>query len=531
MTQFRTRILVVPAVLLAEIIGIAVAYQFFATVDCHATGAQAGCELLRSLVARSIVSFAALGIYFWARPEAFRRLSQIGAARNGPGHWVWGIHLIGVGLILLPLVVGGSRNMTGEFFVALVPWLSGLVLAVATGVALVAPLGVWRDWLRAERFAPLPVLLVAVVIPDIANSLLPLWNWQVLTDFTFDAVVAVLLAFAPDIYADPATYIIGTESFRVYISSQCSGLEGIALVTAFIGIYGFLFRRDLHFTRFWLIMLPLGLTLSWLLNIVRIAILVMIGAHISPEIAVKGFHSYAGWLFFTLLAVFLLFVAQVIPWIHRHAPSATQSIPLREDWLAARITPFVAFMVAGIVASAISVHPDLAYPLTALVMFLSLVYFQRHYWRLMTGIDPAAIAAGLLVGAGWIIFQPPASAADAALAAVLNGLGATVLALWIISRLIGTMLLVPVVEELFFRGYLLGRLDFGGRAGRFFAVVASSAFFAMLHGRWIEAFVAGVIFALVMMRRDRLGDAVLAHVAANSIVAGWALINGTLTSI
>ncbi|SEO36569.1 hypothetical protein SAMN04490248_104129 [Salinihabitans flavidus] len=531
MTNFKTRIIVVPAVLLAEIVGIAVAYQFFATVNCSETGAQAGCELLRSLVARSIVSLAALGFYFWARPEAYSRLLHLGRARKPPARWVWGAHLIGVGLILLPLIVGGARNMTGEFYYALIPWLSGLALAGATGVALAAPLGVWRDWLRMERFRPLPILFMAIVIPDVANNLLPLWSWQALTGFTFDAVVAVLFVFASGVYADPGTYIIGTESFRVHISSQCSGLEGITLVTVFIGFYWFLFRRDLHFIRFWLIMLPLGLLLSWILNVVRIASLVMIGTHISPEIAVKGFHSYAGWLFFTVLAVFLLFVAQVMPWIHRHSSSPSLKIPLREDWFAARIIPFVAFMVVGILTSAISVHPDLAYPLTTVVLLLTLAYFRRQYWHLISGVDPVAIAGGILVGTAWIVFQPPPSATDAALATTLNGLGATVLTLWIISRLIGTMLLVPVVEELFFRGYLLGRLDTGGRTGQIFAVVASSALFAVLHGRWIEAFVAGVILALIMIRRGRLGDAILAHVVANSLIAVWALATGTLTAI
>lgn len=61
-------------------------------------------------------------------------------------------------------------------------------------------------------------------------------------------------------------------------------------------------------------------------------------------------------------------------------------------------------------------------------------------------------------------------------------------------------------------------------AMRIIAVALSSALFAALHGRWIVAGLARVIFALVMLHRGRLGDAVQAHLAANLIVALWALL-------
>jgi len=91
-------------------------------------------------------------------------------------------------------------------------------------------------------------------------------------------------------------------------------------------------------------------------------------------------------------------------------------------------------------------------------------------------------------------------------------------------RLIGTVLLIPVVEEMFFRGYILARLDRGGMVWRIIAVVASSLLFAALHGRWLAAGIAGVIFALVMLRRGRVTDAVVAHMVANAVVAAAALL-------
>ena len=85
-------------------------------------------------------------------------------------------------------------------------------------------------------------------------------------------------------------------------------------------------------------------------------------------------------------------------------------------------------------------------------------------------------------------------------------------------------LLVPLVEEMFFRGYVMARLDRGGLVWRLIAIALSTALFAALHGRWIEAAIAGIVFAVVMLRRGRVTDAVISHLAANATVAAAALI-------
>jgi membrane protease YdiL (CAAX protease family) len=86
---------------------------------------------------------------------------------------------------------------------------------------------------------------------------------------------------------------------------------------------------------------------------------------------------------------------------------------------------------------------------------------------------------------------------------------------------------VPLIEELFFRDYLLERLDFGGRAGTLLAVAISTGIFAALHGRWLLAVAAGLVFCALRLRRGgRLADAVICHVAANTGVAAVAWATG-----
>ena len=65
--------------------------------------------------------------------------------------------------------------------------------------------------------------------------------------------------------SEPSRLLIGTPTFKVTISPECSGYEGVGLILAFLGIYLWLFRKDLRFPAA-LILLPLGAATIWIVN-------------------------------------------------------------------------------------------------------------------------------------------------------------------------------------------------------------------------------------------------------------------------
>ena len=83
-----------------------------------------------------------------------------------------------------------------------------------------------------------------------------------------------------------------------------------------------------------------------------------------------------------------------------------------------------------------------------------------------------------------------------------------------------------MIEELFFRGYIQARLDWGTLSSRITAVAVSACLFALVHGRWIEAGLAGVVFSMLYIRNGRLADAITAHAVANAFIAAVALWRG-----
>ncbi len=501
---------------LAELLVLAVAYQFFAQIECHMIGAQALCEGLKSLVARAIVVAAVATVLLMAHPVARSRF--LNGARAGGWGWA-AVHVVGLGLMFLPLVQVGTGDLGAAFGAALAPWAIGAVAAALGGLFWLAPPGVWGRLATDLGPVSLAALGVAALTPDLAEAIRPIWDWSFLTAMTFDAVALFLGAITTVSVANPAEYVIGVQDFAVHISRQCSGVEGFALVTAFVAIYAVIFRSSLRMGRFLLVVLPAALVLSWLLNVVRIGALILVGANLSPTVAVNGFHSYAGWLFFTLLALGLVAVVQISPWLHKGTPSR-QGDPLRQDAVAAAILPFILFMIISTLVSALAPHPDLGYPVKALALLLVVLAFWPAYRRMSWRFDPLAVGAGLGIGVMWIALSGPG---DPELSAMLALMTPASYVSWVVLRLLGTALLVPLVEEMFFRGYMLTRLD-GPGWRRIVAIALSSAAFAAMHGRWIEAGLAGMVFALLAIRQGRVASAVQAHVVANVLIglaAAW----------
>jgi CAAX prenyl protease-like protein len=91
-------------------------------------------------------------------------------------------------------------------------------------------------------------------------------------------------------------------------------------------------------------------------------------------------------------------------------------------------------------------------------------------------------------------------------------------------------LVVPVAEELLFRGYLhralISRRFEAVTPGAFtwVAFLVTSLLFGAMHGRWLAGALAGAAFALTLYRAKTLSAPIAAHMAANGLIAAYAVI-------
>lgn len=135
---------------------------------------------------------------------------------------------------------------------------------------------------------------------------------------------------------------------------------------------------------------------------------------------------------------------------------------------------------------------------------------------------------GLVVGAVWIATDPNLGV-ESPLGPWLASLPLWLAAIWLALRAVGSIALVPIAEELAFRGYLARALvsrkfeQVGFGEFRWLAFVASSLAFGLVHQRWVAACLAGAVYALLMYRTKRLSDAIAAHAASNAAILIWAM--------
>ncbi len=453
-----------------------------------------------------------------------------GSVRHAASRWS---HLVShlaiyvVFVLTTSFVFGGTLGKSAAPGAWTVAW---VLLALATLVSWAWALLPAAAWLGLGRQCG-PVLAAGVATGTLAwiAAWLTRYLWEPLAQGTLVLVHGLLgLVYPGALHYQPADLEIGTSTFAVTIAPQCSGYEGIGLVCVFVAGYLWLFRRHLRFPHC-LLLLPLGATVIWLANVVRIAALVVVGTEWSSEVALGGFHSQAGWLAFNGVALGMVALSQRLG-MFWHAAESDQA----RRWPSAPyLVPFLALVGSLMITSAVTSGFDVLYPLRIVVVLAVAAFFARTYVRWSWTWSWSAVAVGALVFGIWMVLEPVAGAGtDQGLAAGLSGLSPAGARTWLVFRVLGSVLVFPFAEELAFRGYLMRRLiapEFENvPMGQFswLSFVVSSVCFGALHGRWLAGTLAGMAFALIVYRRGRLSDAVLAHATANALIAGYVLSFG-----
>lgn len=207
----------------------------------------------------------------------------------------------------------------------------------------------------------------------------------------------------------------------------------------------------------------------------------------------------------------------------------------------AYIAPFLAFVALLEVERVLALPPQVFYPVRFAIVGLILLSISRPYLALRASFPLASIAVGIAVFLIWIapdtlfgyrhhwlfensIFGSAASSLPPELRTSVP---------FTVSRILGSTIVVPIVEELFWRGWLMRWLidtDFqrvppGCYAPLAFWVVA--VLFASEHGAyWDVGLAAGIVYNCWMVRSRSLADCIVAHAVTNGLLSAYVLVGG-----
>jgi uncharacterized protein len=209
-----------------------------------------------------------------------------------------------------------------------------------------------------------------------------------------------------------------------------------------------------------------------------------------------------------------------------------------------RSLPFLAFMLLLALRGALppeaawGLDPRWIYGLSVLVVGGMLLAWRKEYGELARQNLPDApqlrwaVAVGLGVFVLWIHLDAPWMTLGEATAS-FRPLSADGGIDWplVAVRWIGATLLVPVMEELFWRSFLMRwvrRPDFIGvdpaRVG-LRALVISTFLFVLAHPLWLAAMLAGLAYAWLYIRTGKLWSSVIAHAVTNGALGLWVVFS------
>ena len=418
----------------------------------------------------------------------------------------------------LPVFANGAPQAP---WIAFTLWLGlGALMLICAALALAPPI-FWRAFTAQSASAYWLALgagaLTFAALPLSQNS------WDALASATLHLSYWILQIYEPNARMIADEYLLGAGDFAVLVRAACSGYEGVALVLSMLGFYIFAFRRHLSFPHV-LLLLPIGVAAIWISNALRLALLVSLGAHVSPQMALDGFHAQAGWVMFLAVTITLMAIALRIRFFRADAVAQAPAPDPALKLAAAMLAPFAALMAARI-GGAITQDLWIGALLIALPAGAIFAY-RREIGAQLRGIGAEPWLVGLLVGALWIATEP---AGESGLGAWLAAQPAGADIAWLALRIFGFALIVPIAEELAFRGYLHRALvsrrfeNAAPAAFTWLAFLGTSLLFGAMHGRWLAGALAGAAFALTLYRSKTLAGPIAAHIAANALIAAYVL--------
>lgn len=203
------------------------------------------------------------------------------------------------------------------------------------------------------------------------------------------------------------------------------------------------------------------------------------------------------------------------------------------------VAPFVAFLLFLAISGQHLIPAFWEAPLWVVVLAAVCVYF----WPRELSVQPlrpvASIGVGLVVFVLWIapdLLMPGYRSSPLFSNSITGQLHsslkpAELQSTWILFwRTVRAVMIVPVVEELFWRGWLMRWLvnpDFEKvRLGTYtpLAFWVTAALFASEHGPyWDVGLVTGVIYNLWMIRTRSVADCILMHAVTNALLSAFVI--------
>jgi len=202
-----------------------------------------------------------------------------------------------------------------------------------------------------------------------------------------------------------------------------------------------------------------------------------------------------------------------------------------------RVIPFAAFAILTVFQGRLGDTSQYwIYALKTIVgvwlLWLVRPYVKELRWKLSW----EAVVIGVAVFLAWVgldgYYPMLAEREESFNPALTYGAGSVLALVFTAVRIIGSSLVVPPLEEIFYRSFIyryliksnfmsvsLGLLDWR-------AFLIAGVVFGIGHYEWLPGVLCAFAYQGIVCRKNRLGDAITAHAITNFLLALWVITRG-----
>ena len=187
----------------------------------------------------------------------------------------------------------------------------------------------------------------------------------------------------------------------------------------------------------------------------------------------------------------------------------------------AYLTPFLAYALSGPIVNYFLDNPYIAYAARTFLTGILIFIFWKEY-KLKFKADFLSFFTGILIFFIWISFS-----ANNSLLGDEHYAASDLLLLSV--KLIGFLLIAPLIEELFVRSFLIRfmiskdwkKVPIGKFTWTSFIITA--LVFGLSHHLWLSGILTGILLNLLLYKRKSIESCIFAHFTANFILAIYIL--------
>ena len=203
----------------------------------------------------------------------------------------------------------------------------------------------------------------------------------------------------------------------------------------------------------------------------------------------------------------------------------------------ARVAPFAVFLALTVCQGRFGAASACWFYFAKTVVGVWLIWEMRPFVSEMRwAVSREAILAGVGIFAVWVGLDPfyPKFVTSGATGNPGDSFGEGSALAWffIAVHVLGMTFVVPPLEEVFYRSFLyrcIARQDFlSVRLNQFLPLpfFATIAVFGFSHNEWLAGILCGAAFQWLVLRKNRLGDAMTAHAITNFLLGAWIVWKG-----